>query len=414
MQGKLLLPPVDSLTHLVLGAAIGEATLGKKIGNRALIWGAIGETIPDLDVFAGPFLTDLQAMAFHRGITHSIVFAVLAPLLVGYLVYRLYGTGFHATKGYKTFIAILNGLMLVAITVGINYLFREQGFSRWVILMITAAASLFLLWRLHQYYWKKDLERPVISYRQWYWLFFLTFATHILLDCCTAYGTQVFQPFSDKRVAFDNIAVADPAYTFPFLICVVIMAFMTRNTKRRTVMNWIGIGISCSYLLFTVNNKIKVDKVFDKALAHRHIEPTRTRTTATILNNILWACVAEDREHYYIAQYSLLDSDPNLHYLNVLPKHDSIRQMLADEPDYKKLLWFSNGYLAEFPTDSCIFLSDIRYGGFADTVSNHTDMFMNFKVVNDKGEWQFTEYREPFKGTIGEAFKKLWIRVLGY
>jgi inner membrane protein len=117
---------VDSLTHLVLGAAIGEATLGKKIGNRALIWGAIGETIPDLDVFAGPFLTDLQAMAFHRGFTHSIVFAITAPVVVGYLVYRLYRTGFHATKGYKTFIALLNGLMLCAITVGINYLFREQ------------------------------------------------------------------------------------------------------------------------------------------------------------------------------------------------------------------------------------------------------------------------------------------------
>ena len=179
-------------------------------------------------------------------------------------------------------------------------------------------------------------------------------------------------------------------------------------------MNWIGIGISCTYLLFTAYNKIHVDKVFDKALAHRHIEPTRTRTTATILNNILWACVAEDRENYYIGQYSLLDSDPNLHHLNVLPKHDSIRHMLADEPDYKTLLWFSNGYLAEFPTDTCIFLSDIRYGGFGDTVTNQADMFMNFKVVSDNGKWKFEEHQEPFKGTFGEAFKKLWIRLLGH
>lgn len=405
---------MDSLTHLVLGAAIGEATLGKKIGNRALIWGAIGETIPDLDVFAGPFLTDLQAMAFHRAFTHSIVFAVLAPLLVGYGVYKLYDTRFHATKGYKTFIAILNALFLIAITVGINYLFREQGLSRWVILMITAAASLFLLWRLHQYYWKKELEHPEVSWQQWYWLFFLTFGTHILLDCCTAYGTQVFQPFSNARIAFDNIAVADPAYTLPFLICVLIMAFMRRNTKARTIVNWVGIGISCLYLLFTVRNKIFVDKIFDQALAHRHIEPLRTRATATILNNILWACVAEDKEHYYIGQYSLFDSDPNLHYLSVLPKHDSIRQELADEPDYKKLLWFSNGYLAEFPTDTGIFLSDIRYGGFGDTVTTHADMFMNFRVTAENGKWEFTEYREPFKGTFGEAFRRLWRRIKGY
>ena len=41
---------MDSLTQIVLGAAVGEATLGRKVGNKALLWGAIAGTIPDLDV----------------------------------------------------------------------------------------------------------------------------------------------------------------------------------------------------------------------------------------------------------------------------------------------------------------------------------------------------------------------------
>ena len=41
---------MDSLTQIVLGAAVGEAVLGKKIGTRAMLWGAIAGTIPDLDV----------------------------------------------------------------------------------------------------------------------------------------------------------------------------------------------------------------------------------------------------------------------------------------------------------------------------------------------------------------------------
>ncbi|MEC8133776.1 MAG: metal-dependent hydrolase, partial [Bacteroidota bacterium] len=49
---------MDSLTQIVLGAACGEATLGKKIGNKALLFGAIGGTIPDLDVFVGNWLYD--------------------------------------------------------------------------------------------------------------------------------------------------------------------------------------------------------------------------------------------------------------------------------------------------------------------------------------------------------------------
>ena len=42
---------MDSLTQLTFGAACGEAILGKKMGRKGLIWGAILGTLPDLDVF---------------------------------------------------------------------------------------------------------------------------------------------------------------------------------------------------------------------------------------------------------------------------------------------------------------------------------------------------------------------------
>ena len=77
-----LLQLMDSLTQIVLGAACGEAVLGKKIGNKALLFGAIGGTLPDLDVFVGKWIfnNEIQAMAFHRGFMHSILFAILAGL----------------------------------------------------------------------------------------------------------------------------------------------------------------------------------------------------------------------------------------------------------------------------------------------------------------------------------------------
>jgi inner membrane protein len=86
---------MDSLTQIVLGAACGEIVLGKKIGNKALLFGAIGGTIPDLDVFVGRWLysNEIQAMAFHRGFMHSILFAVLVAFFFGWLTYKLYNTG---------------------------------------------------------------------------------------------------------------------------------------------------------------------------------------------------------------------------------------------------------------------------------------------------------------------------------
>ncbi|WP_405572525.1 metal-dependent hydrolase [Winogradskyella sp. Asnod2-B02-A] len=79
---------MDSLTQIVLGAAVGEAVLGKKVGNKAILYGAIAGTIPDLDVFASYFTDTVSALEIHRGFTHSIIFSVLFAPLFGWLVSR--------------------------------------------------------------------------------------------------------------------------------------------------------------------------------------------------------------------------------------------------------------------------------------------------------------------------------------
>jgi len=77
---------VDSFTQIVLGAAVGEVAAGKKIGNKALLYGAIAGTIPDLDVFIGNAMGTVEALDFHRGFTHSILFAILFSPLFAYLM----------------------------------------------------------------------------------------------------------------------------------------------------------------------------------------------------------------------------------------------------------------------------------------------------------------------------------------
>ncbi len=81
---------MDSLTQIVLGASIGEAIAGRKIGNKALFWGAVAGTIPDLDVLANPWLDTVAQLAFHRSVTHSLLFALLMAPLLGLLLHRVY------------------------------------------------------------------------------------------------------------------------------------------------------------------------------------------------------------------------------------------------------------------------------------------------------------------------------------
>ncbi|GAB1309159.1 metal-dependent hydrolase [Urechidicola sp. KH5] len=77
---------MDSLTQIVLGAAVGEAVLGKKVGNKALLYGAIAGTIPDLDVIFGNLTDTVTAIEWHRGFSHSILFCLLLSPLLGWLV----------------------------------------------------------------------------------------------------------------------------------------------------------------------------------------------------------------------------------------------------------------------------------------------------------------------------------------
>lgn len=80
---------MDSLTQIVLGAAVGEAVLGKKVGNKAMLYGAVAGTIPDLDTFAGYFVDTVTAIEFHRGFTHSIFFSVAFAPVFGWLISKI-------------------------------------------------------------------------------------------------------------------------------------------------------------------------------------------------------------------------------------------------------------------------------------------------------------------------------------
>jgi len=68
---------MDSLTHIALGACIGEAFFEKGFGKKAMLWGALAQSIPDIDFISAFYLTTPESLLAHRGFTHSILFAVL-------------------------------------------------------------------------------------------------------------------------------------------------------------------------------------------------------------------------------------------------------------------------------------------------------------------------------------------------
>jgi len=68
---------MDSITHIALGATIGQVWLGNKIGKKALLIGAAANSFPDIDFAASLWLAPADNVLAHRGFTHSILFMIL-------------------------------------------------------------------------------------------------------------------------------------------------------------------------------------------------------------------------------------------------------------------------------------------------------------------------------------------------
>ena len=336
---------MDSISQLVLGAAVGEATLGRKLGNRAILWGAIGGTIPDLDVLSGLFLSELGELAFHRGISHSLLFSVLFALLFGWLINRF------------------------------------------------------------------NKPNSLVTRKEWQIMLFLAFFTHVILDCFTVYGTQVFAPFSSYRVSWGSIAVVDPLYTIPLLLSLVITGFIIRTKRTRRIVNYLGLALSTLYLLFTVYNKARVQEIFEHEFKAQNIEVTRMMTSPTIFNNILWSCTAEANDAYYVGLYSFYDTVPVK--FSKIEKQHTLIQNIDSDPTITTLRWFSDNYFCIDYVDGNLLFNDLRFGAYFDKEGNNTDYIFSFLLEEDDGKYELVETiigppKDQEEEYIDNFFARIW------
>lgn len=336
---------MDSLTQLTLGAAVGEAVAGEKAGNKAILWGAIAGTIPDLDVIAGNFMNTVDAMAFHRGFTHSILFALLVSPLLGLALRNLY----------------------------------------------------------HQ------LD---ISWRRWTLLFFLGFLTHTLLDCFTTWGTQLFWPFSDYRVAFKSIFVVDPLYTLPLLITLIWLMFLPRKSLKRKRLNIIGLSISTLYLIISLVAKYQANQVFEASFNQNNIPVERYSTRPSPLNIILWTVNAEVKNGYYIGYYSFLDDDKKIDYSWYPKDHELLDENIPITDEVKQLIDLTNHWYTIDTADNQFVFNDLRFGTYTGWKDKDDHFVFSYLMKKQDEAVEIAEMERDI-GEGLELLEDLWSRIKG-
>jgi len=81
---------MDSLTHIVVGAVVGDAIVDKEFGKRAMFLGAIAQSAPDIDFLASFWMDPINDLLAHRGFTHSILFCLMATPFLALIAERVH------------------------------------------------------------------------------------------------------------------------------------------------------------------------------------------------------------------------------------------------------------------------------------------------------------------------------------
>ncbi len=284
---------MDSITQVVLGAAVGEATLGRRVGRKAALWGALCGTLPDLDVLL-PFADPVANFTYHRSFSHSvIVLAGLTPLVV------------------------------------------------WIIRNIHPA----------------DAQHRL----GWHALVYLAFVTHVLLDACTIYGTQLLWPLNTTPVGIGSVFIIDPAYTLLLLGGLCALALCRQNRARGRWLNGLGLMLGSLYLMWSFAAQRHVQRVAEAALAAANIPHQQIVALAAPLTTLAWRIVAMQPDGYQVGWYSLLQSGRDIDFRRYASDPALLAGMHAHWP-VQRLQWFTKGFNRVALDGADIVITDLRMG----------------------------------------------------
>lgn len=338
---------MDSITQAALGAVVGEAVLGRRLGWRGAVWGAFFGTLPDLDILVSPFLDEAARLRWHRGISHSILVMFAAAFLF---------------------------------CKPLAHLHRERG----------------LTWR-----------------RAWVFVF-LAWSTHVLIDCFTTYGTQIWEPFSDARVSFNNLFIIDLFFTVPMLLSLCFIFRFDPLSKVRRRINAAAISLSCLYVVLSFAMKSWAQGKLAESISLDLPQSELIAVSPTVSNVFLWRALAETEDAYHVRYWSPFDE--SVGELNHFPKHHELAEKMTGEPVFEALKWFSRGYWvarqAPNNEEGEVIIIDMRYGAVRDLESRSLRPVFHWKLNYDaEGQLQMEGMRPQMDAK--KTLQLLWERLKG-
>ena len=247
-----------------------------------------------------------------------------------------------------------------------------------------------------------------MSFKSTFIFSLIGYSTHGIIDSLTSYGTQLYWPFTNERVAFNLVSVIDPLFTVPIIIFALLA--MYKKSKRHTVyaLTWILIYQSASYF----QKERAENYIYEFALRSGH-EVQSIVAKPSFGNIIVWKVIYSTQNMYHVNAIRL-GLTPELYLgqpiskLNTTEDFPWLDRTSQQAKDLEKFSWFSNGYLALDKNDKNI-VYDIRFS----PLPNETEGLWGVKLNRNKNSNEHIEYitnrrndSERYKDLINMIFNR--------
>jgi inner membrane protein len=345
-----LLPPVDSLTQAVLGAVVGELVLGRQLGRRAIAWGALFGTLPDLDVVFDWILPTAWGLVMHRGISHSLI-------LIGLL----------------------------------TWLLAKPLAKRWKKDKVTpkrAAWFVFLAWGTH----------VLIDV-------FTVYGTGVL-------DPLPVPRLSTDNISIIDPLFTIPLVV-AVIIGLFVKPKEWKKGKGIRSAAWC-LGISSFYVILSIWAKLSVSRAVEADLVKRGVTWQRKMEAPTIFNILLWRTLVECPGEIWIGYRSVFDASGQPIHWTVVPKHEEIAAKHAEAREVKIVKWFSKGWWIARESADGIWLADLRFAEMRSWDERGVAFRLPFTwtyqpdSTKDRLHHQEREARDP-----GELLRRMGRRISG-
>ena len=183
-----------------------------------------------------------------------------------------------------------------------------------------------------------------------------------VLDACTSYGTHLFWPIYQERIAWHIISIIDPVFS---LILLVTLIVAIKRPGRRVV--YTGIGFAFVYLMLGALQFNRAQQEVNHLTQERGHVVTQSVVKPTLGNLLLWRSVYIHEQRIYVdaIRLGILNKSEIFHggsiqRLDIAKDYPDLEAESVLYKDIQRFIKFSDGYVAVHPDKENV-LGDIRY-----------------------------------------------------